>query len=80
MAKVDYVLPSRHISRLHAVFIKRGNRFFVRDAHSTNGTFLNGSKEPIPSDVDIEIHNGDIITLANLTFHFYVSEETEDTT
>lgn len=80
MAKVDYVLPSSHISRIHAVFIKRGNHFFVRDAHSTNGTFLNGSKEPIPSDVDIEIHNGDIITLANITFHFCVGEETEEIT
>ena len=78
-AKVDYVLYSEHISRLHAVFTRRGREFFVRDAHSTNGTFLNGSETPIPSDVNVPIHNGDSITLADMTFRFYVRKpESED--
>ena len=78
-AKVDYVLYSEHISRLHAVFTRRGREFFVRDAHSTNGTFLNGSETPIPSDVNVPIHSGDSITLADMTFRFYVRKpESED--
>lgn len=38
----DIILPQQGISRKHALIIFEGNKFYVQDLDSTNGTFLNG--------------------------------------
>ena len=42
---VDLVLNDQSVSRLHARISRDGNRFFITDLNSTNGTFRNGLKE-----------------------------------
>ena len=40
----DVVLPERSVSRFHAEIRREGNRFFLRDLDSKNGTCLNGQE------------------------------------
>jgi len=68
--KVDHALSSHKVSKIHAEFIRRGESFYVRDMNSTNGTFINGSKQRIVSNQDIQMHNGDRIRLADVEMVF----------
>lgn len=47
-AQNDWILPDAEcfVSVHHASVIERGGRWFLTD-HSTNGTFVNGSVEPL---------------------------------
>ncbi len=67
---VDHVLASHKVSKVHAEFIRQGERYFVRDINSTNGTFLNGSRQRIVSNQDIELHPGDQVRLADIDLTF----------
>jgi hypothetical protein len=40
----DIVLPSQKVSRVHAVLSCQGAFATIKDAHSTNGTFVNGTR------------------------------------
>ena len=40
----DVVLPERSVSRFHAEIRREGNRYFLRDLDSKNGTCLNGQE------------------------------------
>ena len=51
-------IQSKQVSRQHCVLYRFGNKFIVRDLHSTNGIKLNGS--PITSE---NIRPGDIIQI-----------------
>ena len=49
---VDLVLNDQSVSRLHARISRDGNRFFITDLNSTNGTFRNGMwLEPNASEI-----------------------------
>jgi Tfp pilus assembly major pilin PilA len=67
---VDYVLPSNRVSKIHAEFVRQGTCYFVRDINSTNGTYLNGSKNRLVSNQNFELHNGDTVKLANMELVF----------
>lgn len=60
----DIVLAEGTVSSHHATIVtrvgKKGVIAAIKDAESTNGTFING--EPIDFEAE-EIHNGDIITI-----------------
>ncbi len=63
----DIVLPDRRVSRVHAVIEREGDRYYVRDCGSKNGTFVNGNllQGPVP------LKDGDAIQVATgftLTF------------
>ena len=63
---VDLVLDEQSISRLHARISRDGNRFFITDLNSTNGTFRNGMRlEPNASEI---IEPGDEIGIGKLKF------------
>jgi len=63
---VDMVIDERSISRMHAKFSRNGNKFYVTDLNSTNGTFCNGLRlAPNASEV---IEPGDEIRLGKLKF------------
>jgi pSer/pThr/pTyr-binding forkhead associated (FHA) protein len=49
------------ISRRHALIEKEGDRYFLLDKGSTNGTYLNNN--PIPKAERVEIRSGDVITI-----------------
>ena len=63
---VDLVLNDQSVSRLHARISRDGNRFFITDLNSTNGTFRNGRRlEPNASEI---IEPGDEIGIGKLKF------------
>ena len=69
---VDYfVYGNNAVSRAHADLITRGSRCFVIDCNSTNRTYIN--EREIPAKIETEIHDGDILKLANETFEFHIS-------
>lgn len=65
-----FVTNNTAVSRIHADIITKNGQYFVRDNNSTNKTFVNGT--PIPVNVEIQINNGDKITLANDEFEFHI--------
>ena len=63
---VDLVLNDQSVSRLHVRISRDGNRFFITDLNSTNGTFRNGMRlEPNASEI---IEPGDEIGIGKLKF------------
>lgn len=68
---VDYFVQNNTaVSRRHADIITKGNQYFIKDNRSTNHTFINGLD--IPADQEIEIFDGDSLTLANEVFEFHI--------
>lgn len=58
----DEVIPNNNrISRFHAQILIRGNKAFIKDNGSANGTKVNGTK--IQSDTEVRIKKGDKIML-----------------
>lgn len=63
---VDMMIDEQSISRMHARFSRIGNRIYITDLNSTNGTFRNGMRlEPNASEL---IEPGDEIRLGKLKF------------
>ena len=56
----------KFISSRHAEIRLKDNNWFLRDLDSTNGTCIN--KQKLDTNSDYEIHDGDIVTLANISF------------
>lgn len=50
------------ISNIHAVVIKENNKYYLKDHHSTNGTYVNGEKI-LDSTIMVPLHDGSIIQL-----------------
>ena len=65
-----FVANNNKVSRGHADIIKRGNRFFVMDLNSQNGTYINNKL--IPVQKEIEIYDGNYLKLANEEFVFHI--------
>ncbi len=49
------------VSRRHALIEKEGDRYYLMDKGSTNGTYLNNN--PIPRAERVEVRSGDVITI-----------------
>lgn len=67
---VDYYIDNSAVSRNHADIISNDGVYYVKDNNSTNGTFINGA--PINLKGEIQINDGDIITLGNEDFEFHI--------
>jgi pSer/pThr/pTyr-binding forkhead associated (FHA) protein len=64
----DYVFPQdTSLSRFQCVIRAEGRQFFVADASSLNGTFLNGN--PL-STVETEMRSGDVIQMGDNDLQF----------
>lgn len=63
-ANCDLVLDDPIVSRRHARLICLGTRITVEDLHSTNGTFVNGSRIEQPTP----IARGDVLAIGRTTF------------
>lgn len=63
---VDCVLTDESISRLHARIEKQGEKIFLTDMNSTNGTYKNGLRME-PSET-VEIEPGDEIRFGKLNY------------
>jgi hypothetical protein len=66
----DYVIDNKAVGKIHAEIVKKGERFYIIDLNSVNGTFVNG--ERIVCNTETLIKNGDKIALANEVFTFTV--------
>ncbi|WP_288221807.1 FHA domain-containing protein [uncultured Clostridium sp.] len=68
---VDYFITNNNaVSRSHADIITRGKSYFVCDQNSTNHTYINDKVLVIKSET--EIHDGDVLKLANEEFIFHI--------
>lgn len=56
------------VSRHHAAIYSTRNKYYLEDLQSTNGTWING--ERIPAGKKTELHGGDRVRFANVTFLF----------
>ena len=65
---VDHILYNNAVGKLHAEFILRNGRCYVKDLNSMNGTFINGKR--IESNKEILLKNNDDLRLANCEFIF----------
>ena len=70
----DVVLPGAAVSRKHARIERRMDGYYVTDLFSTNGTFLDGRR--LESGQAVVLKNGAQLTLASLSYHVTIPEET----
>lgn len=61
--EVDLTLPSTHLSRQHATLECKGDRLFVKDMGSANGTYVNGERVQTT-----EVKSGDQIRFDTFSF------------
>jgi len=67
---VDFACLSKSVGRIHASFIQREGKIFVRDENSKNRTYVNN--ELIPHESEREIFPDDTIKLADVEFVLFV--------
>jgi len=67
--KVIGVMQSRTVSRVHAGFSLQGEKLFLEDYNSTNGTYLNGKL--VPMNTPTEVHEGDRVVFATEEYAVY---------
>jgi hypothetical protein len=65
----DYRLSGSQISRIHARVYKRDENLYLRDAGSTNGTFVNSVR--LTGEDEVKLNRGDVVAFA--TEEFFVS-------
>ena len=66
---VDYCISDNSsVSRTHAALKSKGDGVYIEDMHSTNGTFLNGSR--VNPGEERRVRDGDVIRIANEEFEF----------
>lgn len=62
----------KNISRMHSKIEQIGSSFFITDLDSTNGTFVNQKR--LEKNKKTELYEGDIVTFANVPYHFTMQE------
>jgi FHA domain len=68
----DIVLRHRSVSKFHGSFdFDEQGRLFVRDANSSNHTFVNGQKVSEPA----QVHAGDAVQFGSVEAHLCTSED-----
>lgn len=72
----DLVLPTKSISREHALITTVNGRWFVEDRGSVNGTLVNG--ERIRPGSALRLRNSDRVTIGPLTIVFRCPAEAAD--
>ena len=68
---VDFCINGNtSVGRNHAEIIQKDGSFFIRDLKSLNFTMVNGEK--ISPNLEVELWDNDIISLANEEFEFHI--------
>ncbi len=68
----DICLHDWFVSKKHAMIIRQGNNFFIKDLGSWKGTFVNDKQVR-----DSSLNNNDVIQIGTTKFQFFVEEEEE---
>lgn len=77
-ADSDLTVKDRFVSRKHLKISRKGERIFIKDLNSRNGTFVNG--EPIQPGVEVELPEGIAVVMGMtvLCFGEGCAEEIQD--
>ncbi len=67
---VDHRIDNGVVSRIHADIITRDGHSYVYDQNSLNHTYINDIV--LPAKIEKEIHDGDILRLADEEFEFHI--------
>jgi FHA domain len=59
-ARCDVVVRGAHVSREHAVLLRRGDAWWLEDLDSSNGTFVGGERVLLR-----RLHDGDVVLLGD---------------
>jgi pilus assembly protein CpaF len=62
------VLASQNYSREHCMVLGQGDKFYLRDLQSRNGTYLNGQR--VPAGADVEVPDGGVIQVVDTQIVF----------
>jgi pSer/pThr/pTyr-binding forkhead associated (FHA) protein len=68
----DLILSEATISRAHAMIGFKGDKLFVQDLDSTNGTLVNGAREH-----QTELHDGDEVRMGRLVLRIWSRQRAE---
>ncbi|MBI1349092.1 EAL domain-containing protein [bacterium] len=74
-AEATLTIPRSTVSGIHAELFTMGDRLFVRDLNSTNGTFINGHRLESSSPLE----PGDVLQLADVALRISAVEEKTNT-
>ena len=66
--QVDFAVKSPRVGKIHARFFCQDGGYFVVDINSKNGTYINGSRSRIESNVPYPLQDGDRIMVADCEF------------
>ncbi len=66
--------PELYLSSLHCEFSFENSRYYITD-RSTNGTFFNGSVDPIGKGSKLAVNNNDRFIIGNYEFSITVQEQ-----
>lgn len=72
--QVDFVVKNPKVGNVHARFYCQNGQFYVVDINSKNGTYINGSRARIESNIPYPLRDRDRIMLADSEFTIRCSE------
>ena len=72
--EVDFAVKSPRVGKVHAKFYRQDGQYYVIDINSKNGTYINGSRTRIESNIPYPLCDKDRITLADSEFTIRCSE------
>lgn len=64
----DVTLEDTYVSKSHSRIFVSGDRYFLEDLGSVNGTYLNGTKINYPA----ELRDGDMIKIGTTAAEFFI--------
>lgn len=73
-SQVDFVVKNAKVGKVHAKVFCRDHQYFVVDINSKNGTYINGNRQRIESNIPYPLHDKDRITLADAEFTIRCAE------
>ena len=68
----DIIIDNRRISRRHAELIVDGDKIYIKDLKSTNGTYINDNDEKITPFMEYRLCDADYFRLADTEFRVEV--------
>ncbi|MDR0950894.1 MAG: FHA domain-containing protein [Candidatus Ancillula sp.] len=70
----DIFFDDPSVSRKHALIRRKGNKFYIKDVGSLNGTYINHNIQ----DEEIELHRGDEIQIGKYRLLFFPAANIQD--
>jgi len=64
----DIIIEDESASRLHAELIRDGNRLFIRDKNSTNGTLISRHGKVLDVEREVEVYASDKLSFGDSRF------------